>query len=193
MFGSEFEKKTTPPTGSWVAMKFATVIDGALQSDIYAEKPWVYSPLLCSMNFCNAVRATEEIINACPTVKTHKSITSVESKQKTPDSSDFTGSSLNGADPKFVADKSQLISVPMSKAPQNLKNMIGPWLWKDGNEMTEQTTLLQDSKTPLYDPTLPAERRKYYQKEKHRKAALLSPDNIHHLEVKLIDRYLRHS
>ena len=183
VFGSEFEKKTTPPTGSWVAMKFATMIDAALQSDIYAEKPWVYSPLLCSMNICNVVRATEELINVCPTVKVHRSVTSVESKQKTPDSSDFTGASMGGPDPKFVPEKTQFTSAPLSKAPQDLKNLIGPWLWKDGNEMTEQNLLLQDVKTPLYDPTSSAERRKYYQKEKHRKTAVVSPDNVHHFEV----------
>ena len=40
----------SPPTGAWVAIKFANLIDPALATDIYAEKPWLYSPLLCSMN-----------------------------------------------------------------------------------------------------------------------------------------------
>ena len=187
VFGSEFEKKTTPPTGSWVAMKFATMIDAALQSDIYADKPWVYSPMLCSMNFCNVVKATEDVVTECPIVKVQASKTSVESKQKTPDSADFTGNLLGGPDPKFIPSNEHFTSVQFSKAPPNLKNQIGPWLWKDGNDMTENTVLLQDSKTLLYDPNSNSERRKYYQKDKHRKAAILSSDKVHHFEVSVFN------
>ncbi|KAJ3201997.1 hypothetical protein HK099_002026 [Clydaea vesicula] len=50
VFGTEFEHKVSPPTGAWVAIKFATLIDPALQTDIYCDKPWLYSPLLCAMN-----------------------------------------------------------------------------------------------------------------------------------------------
>ncbi|KAI8928416.1 hypothetical protein BC831DRAFT_397511 [Entophlyctis helioformis] len=50
VFGAEFDRKVSPPTGAWVALKFANLIDPALQADMYGEKPWLFSPILCSMN-----------------------------------------------------------------------------------------------------------------------------------------------
>jgi hypothetical protein len=34
-------------------MKFAALIDPALQNDLYAERPWLFSPILCAMNTVN--------------------------------------------------------------------------------------------------------------------------------------------
>ncbi|RKO98277.1 hypothetical protein CXG81DRAFT_3654, partial [Caulochytrium protostelioides] len=50
VFGSEFDHKISPPTGAWLAMKLASVIDPALTHDMYAERPWFFSPMLASMN-----------------------------------------------------------------------------------------------------------------------------------------------
>lgn len=58
LFGAVFESKVSPPTGSWIAMKVAAMIDPAMQSDLYGESPWFLSPMLCSMNACN-VRPAE--------------------------------------------------------------------------------------------------------------------------------------
>jgi len=68
VFGAEFDRKVNPPTGSWVAMKFANLIDPALSADIYAEKPWLFSPLLCSMNIVNVKPAPLATISSVPAV-----------------------------------------------------------------------------------------------------------------------------
>ena len=69
MFGSQFEKKCTPPYGSSIAMKFATLIDPALQTDIFCDSPWIFSPLLCSMNVVNVQKALRPIVKAAPSIK----------------------------------------------------------------------------------------------------------------------------
>ncbi|KAJ3303947.1 hypothetical protein HDU93_006439, partial [Gonapodya sp. JEL0774] len=50
MFGGMFDGKVSPPMGAWVALKFASLIDPAIAYDVYADRPWVLSPVFCSMN-----------------------------------------------------------------------------------------------------------------------------------------------
>ncbi|KXS17095.1 hypothetical protein M427DRAFT_122185 [Gonapodya prolifera JEL478] len=50
MFGGMFDGKVAPPMGAWVALKFAGLIDPAIAYDIYADRPWILSPMFCSMN-----------------------------------------------------------------------------------------------------------------------------------------------
>ena len=66
VFGAEFERKLSPPTGAWVAIKFANLIDPALTTDLYSDTPWLYSPILCSMNVVNVQPATESVSSIVP-------------------------------------------------------------------------------------------------------------------------------
>ncbi|KAJ3181940.1 hypothetical protein HDU85_003457 [Gaertneriomyces sp. JEL0708] len=73
VFGAEFEKKVAPPTGAWVAIKFANLIDPALKTDVYAEKPWLWSPVLCAMNIVNVAKAKKPFTASSKAVAKHRS------------------------------------------------------------------------------------------------------------------------
>ncbi|KAI8849611.1 hypothetical protein BC829DRAFT_361868 [Chytridium lagenaria] len=64
VFGAEFENKVSPPTGAWLAVKFANYIDPALITDMYSDRPWLFSPMLCSMNIVNVVKAAAPLCAA---------------------------------------------------------------------------------------------------------------------------------
>lgn len=76
VFGGEFQNKVNPPPGTWVALKFANLIDPALLTDVYSDKPWLYSPMLCSMNTVNVIPATVEF----PDVKPGHSVSMASAK-----------------------------------------------------------------------------------------------------------------
>lgn len=44
-------------------MKFANLIDPALTTDMYAEKPWLFSPFLCAMNIVNVENTVTPLPN----------------------------------------------------------------------------------------------------------------------------------
>jgi Protein of unknown function (DUF1769) len=146
-------------TGTWVALKFASLIDPALQYDVYCEKPWFLSPLLCAMNVVNVAKASTPVANSAPTV--------------------------NGkVDAKFKPQPSQFTSGTRSKIPADnaSKNTLADWNWADDHTLQEDTKLLiEDSKAFPSDGV--AERRKYYQKPKHRQATMITPDKIYNMEV----------
>lgn len=54
-FGAEFENRINPPMGSSIGLKIARLIDPALEADLFCEKPWLRSPLLCGMNVLQAL------------------------------------------------------------------------------------------------------------------------------------------
>ena len=54
MFGGMFDDTVSPPLGSWVALKFAQIIDPAITYEIYSDRPWILSPVFCSMNIVDA-------------------------------------------------------------------------------------------------------------------------------------------
>ncbi|EPQ31618.1 uncharacterized protein PFL1_00951 [Pseudozyma flocculosa PF-1] len=51
VFGNEFDRpiKDHLPYGTGLALQFAKVIDPNLQHDLYAEKPWAFSPYIATM------------------------------------------------------------------------------------------------------------------------------------------------
>ncbi|KAG9306544.1 hypothetical protein G9A89_004741 [Geosiphon pyriformis] len=61
LFGNDFDQKVNLPPLSWVGLKILQYIDPGLEADIYADKPWAYSPLLLTMN---TVRLTEISANS---------------------------------------------------------------------------------------------------------------------------------
>ncbi|KAK3811186.1 MAG: hypothetical protein J3Q66DRAFT_404574 [Benniella sp.] len=53
IFGNQFERPLKLPPLSSIALKFVQFIDPGLQADIYADKPWAFSPLIATMNAVN--------------------------------------------------------------------------------------------------------------------------------------------
>jgi hypothetical protein len=161
IFGSEFEKKIVAPTGSWIAVKFASLIDPCVQVDLFCEKPWFYSPLVCSMNTMRVMSIDTPLIR--PLVGNS--------------STSGTGSTaaLNGT---TNSNTTTTTSLPYSKAPKSLKDQICPWIWAN-DELTEDATLL----TP--DPI--TDRRKHFQKQKHRTVQKYTTDKVYNFEVFFVD------
>ena len=62
VFGNEFDKpiKDSLPYGTGLALQFFKVIDPNLKHDLYADKPWAFSPLLATMNRTRASRDDEQ-------------------------------------------------------------------------------------------------------------------------------------
>ena len=160
LFGTEFERKCSPPTGSWIAIKFANLIDPALQADIYADQPWLMSPILCSMNVVNVKQATHPVGGAA-------------TSSSTPSSTETDATVI----------ESVYISTPSSaaKAVPSPQDLLGEWLWKNGLELTENNSLLGDSLP--FDSDAISDRRKYFNKPKARKNALFKPNLIYNFEV----------
>ncbi|KAI8611100.1 hypothetical protein BC830DRAFT_1069133 [Chytriomyces sp. MP71] len=169
VFGAEFEHKVNPPTGAWLAMKFANMIDPALVADLYSETPWLYSPMLCSMNIANVVKAHgKDIPNVAPE------------------------SELKASTPLPLYKKGEETSIVLSKAlakgsgvKMDVKEVLGEWTWGGEKDLPEENELL----LPEYidEPKFPKdgvnERRKYYGHKHHREEAKFSPNYIYNLEI----------
>lgn len=186
VFGSQFEKKCTPPFGTSVAMRFANLIDPALITDVFAESPWIFSPLLCSMNTINVVQSSKLLTNVAPSVKMDSRKNPCLDKSSEKESSndkDLDALILNSPDPKYKPDLSLFTSKPCSKlVPLNLDtSMLEPWSWAAGMK-EENTKLLQGSHVEFATDSW-SERRKHFQKAKVRKSTVINPDHIYNLEV----------
>ncbi|KAF9169609.1 hypothetical protein BGX21_010208 [Mortierella sp. AD011] len=53
VFGNQFEKPLRLPPFSSIALKFIQFIDPGLKANIYADRPWAFSPLIATMNTVN--------------------------------------------------------------------------------------------------------------------------------------------
>eukprot|EP00842_Homolaphlyctis_polyrhiza_P000734 jgi/Hompol1/1661/HPOL_005674-RA len=176
VFGAEFDHKVSPPTGSWIALKFANLIDPALQSDIYSDKPWLFSPILCSMNIVNVSPAKTPIHNAAPS----------ESIEKRSSKSSINNM-LAGPDSSFKWDRTKDISISSAKAT-HLKptpsEILGDWIWDGTKELLEDNALLvADHSDASFATDSISERRKFYQRAKARKETIFRPENIYNFEI----------
>ncbi|KAJ3115840.1 hypothetical protein HDU96_011028 [Phlyctochytrium bullatum] len=173
IFGAEFENKVSPPTGAWLAVKFANYIDPALITDMYSDRPWLYSPMLCSMNTVNVVKAPSPVVGAAPLP-------------------------IKPTDPPLRAGGKE-ISVPSAKAAAagvDPEKVLGKWEWGGEVELKEENTMLipDPSKVKIEDadgthdgrpfpPDGIAERRKWFNKKDNRLATTFSPDYVYNLEI----------
>lgn len=58
VFGNIFDKpiRDRLPIGTGIALKAISYIDPSLENDLYADKPWAWSPLLATMNYIRTER-----------------------------------------------------------------------------------------------------------------------------------------
>jgi hypothetical protein len=174
LFGAEFEKKIVAPTGSWIAVKFATLIDPAIQVDMFCDKPWFYSPLVCSMNTMRVMNHPTLVHGAAPSKKIK-----IEKKKAVEEIS------ISGPDPANEAAKTEFTSISLGSLPnKELTNQICPWIWADNNELTEDNSLLSPDQ-PFHSESA-ADRRKYFQKQKNRASNIFSPEYVYNFEVLLV-------
>jgi hypothetical protein len=162
-------------------MKFATLIDPALQTDVYADSPWIFSPILCSMNTVNVVKSAKPILGAAPSVQ--------RKKQDNKENETSYITPIAGPDLNFQIEPKACISSLTSMLPPGVsaEAMLDRWKWEGGfNELKEDSSLLL-GEIVSFCPTSWSERRKNFQKPKAREATVLSPNNIYNFEV---SRYL---
>ncbi|KAJ3065955.1 hypothetical protein HDU98_010697 [Podochytrium sp. JEL0797] len=170
VFGAEFEQKVNPPTGAWLAIKFANMIDPALVADLYTDRPWLYSPMLCSMNTANVAK---------PPSTTPLAGAAADLKQTLPHP-------LYKHDGVVESSMSRAKAVKAGSGVQNKpEEVLGEWKWGGEKELVEENELL----LPEYvdEPKFPksgvAERRKYFGKKEHREDSTFSPDYVYNLEI----------
>lgn len=60
-FGNSFERpiRDNLPYGTAIALKAFRLIDPSLEQDLYADKPWAFSPLVATMPVLNVVDSAE--------------------------------------------------------------------------------------------------------------------------------------
>jgi len=160
LFGAEFENKVNPPTGAWLAMKFANLIDPALQTDMFGDFPWLYSPLLCSMNTVN-IKQAEEKLPPSPPVSTSSANVITES-----------------------------ISCPSSDKDEYAAAILGKWEWTDRELPEDSAfltmALQQESNFDKRDHFASddiAGRRKYFQKKEHRTSKVFKEGQLYSFEI----------
>ncbi|KAI9033301.1 hypothetical protein DFJ74DRAFT_601346 [Hyaloraphidium curvatum] len=169
MFGGVFERKVSPPMGTWLAFKAANVIDPALRYDLYAAQPWILSPALCrSETLRAAVSDTDSLltrpfpyallriayaihtVNVVPAQHTWKEINDRRSRGE-----------------KLTAD-----------------DLLGKWEWGGEKELTEDSSRLFPESIPVpFDTTSVAERRDFLGDEETRQAITLQPDLIYSFDI----------
>ncbi|KAJ3033070.1 hypothetical protein HDV00_006802, partial [Rhizophlyctis rosea] len=184
LFGAEFPKKVSPPTGSWLAIKFANVIDPALKTDIYSDTPWLYSPLLCSMNIVNVQKATTPLSNVHPADT--KADTASEKGSISSTSSKTSKVGTVGPDTSVPKNPAWEVSTPTSKVTTKPSptELLTKWVWAGENELQEDTTLMLDELgEDAFPPDGIAERRKYFQKQKARERFVFKPDYVYNFEI----------
>ncbi|KAJ3404071.1 hypothetical protein HDV05_007365 [Chytridiales sp. JEL 0842] len=173
LFGAEFVNKINPPTGAWLAVKFANMIDPALLTDLYSDKPWLYSPMLCAMNIVNVVKADHPLAgNSSPPAKELKG---TEPRfQKSP-----AGPETSAARSKVVADHAK------GKAPCDPVKSLGEWSWGAERELQENNELLLPERVddlPFPNDGI-SERRRYFNNKGHREKMVFKPDYVYNLEI----------
>lgn len=167
MFGAEFETKVNPPSGTWIAVKFANLIDPALLTDVYSETPWLFSPMLCSMNIVNVQK--DNISPASALVEY------LENQSTSPISSKFPLNEVSRASHQV-------------KSKPSPTEILGEWLWGGESELEENNAGLFEKTEPSFYSDNIAERRKLFQKQKVRQIETFKPDRVYHLEVCLSSR-----
>ncbi|TPX39212.1 hypothetical protein SeMB42_g06406 [Synchytrium endobioticum] len=162
-FGAEFDDKVSPPTGAWIAMKFANLIDPALAADLYADKPWLYSPMLCAMNIMNVRKAPGPLPSPDTLAKAFEGL-SLDKKQ-------------------YHKGEVAIHSAKMTKHPTPI-DILGVWEWGGDHELKEDSGLLLpiDEDSP-FGPTNVSDRRKHFQKASHRKVICFKPDLVYNFEI----------
>ena len=160
-------------------MKVATMIDPALTTDVFADRPWIFSPLVCSMNTINVKKTEKPILGA---LKSKKIVVKVD-KQQQISSDEKWQVTINGPD-SDCKDPIRMVSAPLKSLNQeDCHSMLDPWTWVGGQvELEEENSLLQ-GKNLEYSCTSWNERRRHFQSSSARKHAILSPSNIYNMEV----------
>lgn len=179
VFGAEFENKVSPPTGTWVAIKFANLIDPALLTDVYAAKPWLYSPTLCAMNVVNVVPAPKGSAFSSPIPSVRTPV------DKTGSLEGFTSGPDTAFSSRKQLEKSGSVSETTFGKGGDLPGVPSLGTWVPG-EIKEDTSLLCSSgPTPFATDSI-AGRRKAFQSQKLRRSTTLNPENVYNFEVYLI-------
>ncbi|KAA1122303.1 hypothetical protein PGTUg99_036451 [Puccinia graminis f. sp. tritici] len=64
VFGNTFDKpiRDRLPFGTGAALKAISYIDPSLENDLYADKPWAWSPLLATMNYIRTELASNSYL-----------------------------------------------------------------------------------------------------------------------------------
>lgn len=150
-----------PPTGAWLAIKFANLIDPALQTDLYGEKPWLFSPMLCAMNIVNVKP------NSTPLPSGKPEISHPSSQQ--PDAEKLL-CKWEWVGEKDLAEDNSLLLPPIPSP-----TLSDGFIEDDDNHSNTSSELFASDDI--------ANRRKYFQKKEHRMKPVFKPDHVYNFEV----------
>lgn len=83
VFAVDLDSKVRVPTGAGLGIKIAKWLDPALDADLYANQPYVYSPWVTAMNSLSVYKLDNPIIRDSTTHIDSSQINSVTSSMKT--------------------------------------------------------------------------------------------------------------
>lgn len=149
-----------PPTGAWLAIKFANLIDPALQTDLFGEKPWLYSPLLCAMNVVN--------------IKPNSTPLPTGSPESSCPSSDIPNASALLCDWEWVGEN-DLVEDNSLLLPPASPTVSDGFIEDDDSHSAASGELFAADDI--------AHRRKYFQKKEHRMLPVFKPNQVYNFEV----------
>jgi hypothetical protein len=143
------------------------MIDPALITEMYSDRPWLYSPMLCSMNIVNVVKAEQPITGAAAELS------------GTEPPLYANGPETSVALPKIKTD------VAAGKSAIDPEKVVGQWVWGGEKELMENNELLLPDQTdhlPFPNDGI-AERRRHFNHKNNREGMIFKPDYVYNLEV----------
>lgn len=195
-FGAEFDRKVNPPTGAWMAIKFANYIDPALKAELYADKPWFWSPIFASMNILNVVDLKNTPAKDLPPIGAHPNATKkgqnesetfkeLEKDKETDDDKSIFGPDLTIP---ITKDKSKFYSGSLldviSKNTHQQDKLLGyNWMWEFPKVLDEDSSLLSEDIELPFETSDSSSRRKYFGDEDNRKSIDIKADKGYNMEI----------
>ncbi len=182
IFGTDFDEPVRMPTGIGIAVKIAQWLDPNIQMDLYSKTPYMFSPLLCAMNYLSVFDPSDPELQD-PEVNT---------EEAKPKKKGFKGFSLSKKkESEKVASPTEKITSPrlsdtdalLTEEEKKMFQTVGRWSFHSRNIPENISTQVDEKLALTYD-----KRKKYFSEPKKRQAYTIHKDLVYCMDY--YDAYL---
>ncbi|KAJ3192105.1 hypothetical protein HK101_007055 [Irineochytrium annulatum] len=182
MFGMDCDQRVRAPAGVNLAVKIAKWLDPALDADLSAEKPWIYSPFVSAMNALAIYKSGDpNVLDVATGTGTNLTATS-EPAAATTKKNKIQPAPARKSASELAEKSSTSVSDPKrSEAATRLSSEVGIWSF--------HTRMVPEDCAALFPPGTPAKvlanvstyekRKRFFGDAANRKAAEITPDKIY--------------